>query len=212
MRSDFLIAAVGLPSPGCAEIRVDANRCPDVCIRARSSRTCRGPIAPPGRSTWRFPLHGRRRPTRIFHRARMRWRSPAAAVVAVLTAEDANWDIALFASLLVFSIVSDISAAATDLGREDLGQLPVARAGDGVPRRRARRADRRRHDRRRLAALARLVAWRCSTTWSPTRGSRCSAASSSPRSPSAPDLSRERRVLLPARCSSCSCSRWRSTS
>jgi putative nucleotidyltransferase with HDIG domain len=41
----------------------------------------------------------------------------AAAVVAVLAGKDANWDIALFAALLVFSIASDLFAATTSAAK-----------------------------------------------------------------------------------------------
>jgi putative nucleotidyltransferase with HDIG domain len=41
----------------------------------------------------------------------------AAAAVAVLASKDANWDIALFAALLVFSIASDLFAATTSAAK-----------------------------------------------------------------------------------------------
>ena len=66
---------------------------------------------------------------------------------------------------------------------EDLRQLPRPGPGDGLPRRYPGGGDRRRHDPRRLAALARRVATSCSTTCSPTRPSRWSPGSpSTPRS------------------------------
>jgi len=65
---------------------------------------------------WRFPLHGRRRPSPIFIALELGLLA-GAGVVAVLTAPEADWDIALLASLLVFSIVSDISAATTSAAK-----------------------------------------------------------------------------------------------
>ena len=66
--------------------------------------------------TWRFPLHGRRRPTIIFITLEC-VALAAAAVVAVLASSDANWDIALFTVLLAFSIASDLFAATTSAAK-----------------------------------------------------------------------------------------------
>jgi putative nucleotidyltransferase with HDIG domain len=65
-----------------------------------------------GSVTWRSPLHGRRRPgpfVVLFEIAAL----AGAITLGVLDAGSANWDLALLASLLAFSIVSDISAATT---------------------------------------------------------------------------------------------------
>ena len=62
----------------------------------------------------------------------------AAVVVGVLAGPDANWDLGLFSVLLVFSVLSDLTAADTSSNVKISGQLPLAGAGDGVPGRRAR--------------------------------------------------------------------------
>ena len=61
---------------------------------------------------WRFTLHGPRRPSPTFIAFEVAALA-GAVVVALLTGSGADWDIALFSLLLIFSIVSDLSAAST---------------------------------------------------------------------------------------------------
>ena len=62
--------------------------------------------------TWRFTLHAPRRPSPTFIALEVAALA-GAVVVGLLTGSEADWDIALFSLLLIFSIVSDISAAST---------------------------------------------------------------------------------------------------
>ena len=135
-----------------------------------------------------------------------------AVALAVLPATSRTGSCALFFTLLAFSVAQRHLARSRRRQRDqDLGQLPRAGAGDGVPRRDARGRDRRGDDCRRLAALARdrrdflnnLVAY----AWFPLR-----------RRPGVPRGDATRPACRPTTASSTcsssrsSCSRWRSTS
>ena len=53
-------------------------------------------------------------------------------------AGSANWDLALFAVLLAFSVFSDLTAVATESKVKVSGSFLAMVAGDGLPRRHAR--------------------------------------------------------------------------
>ena len=135
---------------------MDANRsCRCLHPAAAQARPRAGRYLIQAGLTWRFPLHGRRRPTHIFIALEC-VALAAAAVVAVLSEpgrELGHRPVRRPAGLLD----RQRPLRGHDVGREDLRQLPVAGARDGLPGRCARVPDRRRHDRRRLAAVARLA-------------------------------------------------------
>ena len=76
------------------------------------------------------------RPTRLFIGLELLALGVAAAL-ALSTAADANWDLALLATLLAFSILSDVGAVETRAGAKISGSFLALDPRDGLPRRRA---------------------------------------------------------------------------